>query len=146
MVHDHAIMTMRSLSAALLLSATLLTPAALRADSVRFRFVPTGPQGALVQVPAGPDGALGELRAGLSTTPRPFPRNYRPNRLVTFRHPYTSRNVTLPMMLPDNTPRIEHIRDRIRFGYTSYFIDVRFLPDGGVDVVYNSGFLRTLPQ
>jgi hypothetical protein len=128
------------------LATALLTPVDVRADSVRFRFVPTGPDGALVQVPAGPDGALGELRTGLSATPKPYAGNYAANRMVTFRHPYTSRNVTVPMKLPDNTPKIEHIRDRIRFGYTTYYIDVRFLPDGAVDVVYNSGLLRTLPQ
>lgn len=139
-------MAVRSSRVLLVLAAALLTPGAVRADSVRYRFMPTGPDGALVQVPAGPDGALGELRTGLSAAPKPFAKNYPPNRLVTFRHPYTSRNVTVPMTLPDNTPRIEHIRDRIRFGYTTYYIDVRFLPDGGVDVVYNSGLLRTLPQ
>jgi len=139
-------MTRRALSVGLVVAAALLMAGSARADSVRFRFVPTGPDGQLVQVPAGPNGALGELRTGLRATAKPYAGNYPPNRMVTFRHPYTSRNVIVPMKLPDNTPQIEHIGDRIRFGYTTYWIDVRFLPNGGVDVVYNSGLLRTLPQ
>ena len=139
-------MVVRLFAIALVVAAYLAAPAGVRADSLRFRYLPTGPGGALVQAPAGPDGTLGELRTGLSTAPKPYAGNYSPNRLVTFRHPYTSRNVTVPMKLPDNVPRIEHIRDRVRFTYTTYHIDVRFLPDGAVDVVYNSGLLRTLPQ
>jgi hypothetical protein len=139
-------MVIRGLWLALFVTALLAVPMDARADSVRFRFAPTGPGGTLVQVPAGPNGAPGDLRTGLGTTPKPYAGNYQPNRLVTFRHPYTSRNVTVPMKLPDNTPRAEHIRDRIRLMYSTYYIDVRFLPDGAVDVVYNSGLLRTLPQ
>ena len=101
--------------------------------------------GTVTQIATGPDGALGELRTGLGNTPKPYTSNYQPNRLVTFRHPYTSRNVTVPMKLPDSTPRIEHISDRVRFNYGSYSVEARFLPDGAVDVVYNSGFLRSLP-
>jgi hypothetical protein len=120
-------------------------PATARADWVRFRFVPANAEGSMAQVAAGPDGALGELRSGLGGTPKPYAGNFLPNRLVTFRHPYTSRNVNVPMKLPENTPRTERIGDRIRFNYGSYYVEARFLPDGGVDVVYNSGFLRTLP-
>lgn len=126
-------------------AALLFVPAAARADSVRFHFVPANTDGALTQVAAGPDGALGELRRGVSGTPQPFAGNYQANRLVTFRHPYTSRNVIVPMKLPESTPRIEHISDRVRFNYGSYYVEARFLPDGSVDVVYNSGLLRRLP-
>jgi hypothetical protein len=121
----------------------LFLPAIGRADSVRFRFAPA--DGGLTQVPAGPDGTLGELRNGLQTTAKPYVGNFTPNRMVTFLHPYTNRNVVVPMKLPDGTPRIEHIAERIRFNYGSYYIEARFLPEGGVDVVYNSGYLRALP-
>jgi hypothetical protein len=118
---------------------------AVRADSVRFRFMPGDPSGAMTQVPAGPDGALGDLRTGFRGTPKPFAASYQANRLVTFRHPYTSRNVIVPLKLPDSTPRVEHIGDRIRLNYGTYYVEARFLTDGGVDVVYNSGLLRSLP-
>jgi hypothetical protein len=126
------------------LLATSLLSAIARADSVRFRFVPATADGALVQVPAGPGGAIGELRTGVGTTAKPYTENFQPNRLVTFRHPYTSRNVQVPLKLPDGTPRVEHISDRIRLNYGSYYVEARFLPEGGVDAVYNSGFLRSL--
>jgi hypothetical protein len=126
-------------------AALTLVPTAGWADSLRFRFVPANTEGALTQVAAGPDGALGELRSGLRATPKPYAGNYQANRMVTFRHPYTSRNVIVPMKLPDSAPRIEHIADRIRLNYGSYYVEARFLPEGGVDVVYNSGYLRTLP-
>ncbi len=96
-------------------------------------------------MPAGPDGALGELRTGFRGTAKPYAANFQPNRMVTFRHPYTSRNVVVPMKLPDSTPRVEHISDRIRLNYGSYYVEARFLPEGGVDVIYNSGLLRSLP-
>jgi hypothetical protein len=116
-----------------------------RADSVRFRFVPPPADGPMAQMAIGPDGSLGELRTGLRGTPKPFAGNFQPNRLVTFRHPYTSRDAIVPMKLPENTPRTERIGDRIRFNYGSYYVEARFLPDGAVDVIYNSGLLRTLP-
>jgi hypothetical protein len=130
---------------ALGLAAMLLLPAAASADSVRFRFVPANADGGVTQVAAGPDGAIGELRNGFRGTAKPYAGNFQPNRMVTFLHPYTNRNVLVPMKLPDGTPRIEHIAERIRFNYGTYYVEARFLPDGGVDVVYNSGLLRALP-
>jgi hypothetical protein len=138
-------MAMRSIALGVAFVVALVAPAGARGDSLRFRFMPASGDGQLAQVPVGPDGSLGELRTGLRATPRPFTGNYKPNRLVTFRHPYTSRNVIVPMKLPEDTPRVEHISDRIRFNYGTYFVEARFLPDGGVDVLYNSGYLRTLP-
>ena len=114
------------------------------ADSVRFRFAPVGAEGTMTQVAVGPDGAIGELRTGVGAV-KAYPGAFRTNRMVAFRHPYTSQNVTVPMKLPENTPQVEHISDRIRFNYGSYYVEARFLPDGAVDVIYNSGFLRPLP-
>jgi hypothetical protein len=115
------------------------------AELVRFRFAPAGGDNAMKQVPIGPEGAMGELRAVLGGTPRPYNGIFPPNRLVTFRHPYTSKNVTIPMKLPDSTPQVERIGDRLRLNYGTYYVEARFLPNGGADVVYNSGFLRKLP-
>jgi hypothetical protein len=62
--------------------------------------------------------------------------------MVTFCHPYTHSNVAVPLALPEGTPNILHGPDRITFNYGSYAVRVRFLADGSVDVVYDSGFLR----
>jgi hypothetical protein len=123
----------------------LASSAVASADSVRFHFVPAAEQGGMAQVATGPGGAPGELRTGLSGTPKPFPYAFKANRMVTFRHPYTSKNVTLPLKLPDSTPRVEHIGDRVRFNYGSYYVESRFRPDGSADVIYSSGLLRPLP-
>jgi hypothetical protein len=120
-------------------------PSIATAELVRFRYVPADGANGMKQIPIGPDGSMGELRAVVGGTPRPYHGTFPPNRMVTFRHPYTSKNVTLPMKLPDSTPQVEHIGDRIRFNYGNYFVETRFLPEGGADVVYNSGFLRKLP-
>jgi hypothetical protein len=48
------------------------------------------------------------------------------------------------LALPDGTPVIEHVRQRIVYNYGSYTVEVRFLPEGAVDVIYNSGLLRRI--
>jgi hypothetical protein len=123
----------------------VVCPAVAVADSVRFRFAPAGENATMVQVPIGPGGTIGELYTGVSATPKPFNRSLRTNQVVTFRHPYSGRDVSIPLLLPENTPRVEHIGDRVRLNYGSYYVEARFTPDGGVDVVYNSGVLRPLP-
>jgi hypothetical protein len=134
-----------ALAAGAALWCSLALAPAVRAEQVRFRFVPgADPNGNLVQVPNGPNGALGERIRGLGLNPEPYPYAVRANQLVTFRHPYTSCNVTVPMRLPEDTPRMEHRSDRVMFNYGSYVVEARFLPDGSVEVVYNSGFLRPL--
>ncbi len=115
-------------------------------DTLRLRFAPAPPDGRLLSVAIGPGGTVGELTTGVGGTPKPFPGPWTANRLVTFRHPYSGKDVVVPMKLPDNTPRVEHIGDRVRLNYGSYYVEARFLPDGAVDVVYNSGFLRPLPR
>ena len=123
---------------------TMGLPSIALAEMVRFRYAPAG-DNSMKQIPIGPNGAMGELRPVVGGTPGPYNGTFPPNRMVTFRHPYTSKNVTIPMKLPDSTPQLEHIGDRIRFNYGNYYVETRFLPDGGADVVYNSGFLRKLP-
>jgi hypothetical protein len=119
-------------------------PASVFAELVRFRYVPADACGTMAQVPAGPNGALGEQLTGFGMRPQPFTRNFRPNQMVTFRHPYNGRNVTLPLTLPQGTPRLEHAGDRIIYNYGTYVVEARFSRDGSVDIVYNSGFLRPL--
>ena len=122
----------------------LVQPASARAEQARFRFVPVDACGHMAQVPAGPNGAMGEQLTGLGLRPQPFNQVFRPNQMVTFRHPFNGRNVTVPLTLPAGTPRMEIRTDRIVYNYGSYVVEARFFPDGSVETVYNSGFMRVL--
>jgi hypothetical protein len=64
--------------------------------------------------------------------------------MVTFRHPCTGLTVVAPLALPDSTPRMEYRTNRVIYNYGSYTVEVHFLPDGRVDVIYNSGLFREL--
>jgi hypothetical protein len=120
------------------------TPAFAGAEQVRYHFVPSDPCGTLTQVPAGPDRTIGELKRAFGAVPLPYPFAVTPNHMVTFRHPFTGRNVTVPLRLPDGPPRMEQRADRIVYTHGDYIVEVRFFAGGSVDVVYNSGFLRPL--
>jgi hypothetical protein len=63
---------------------------------------------------------------------------------VPFKHIYTGQEVRVPLALPDSTPVIEHVRQRIVYNYGSYSVTVRFLPDGGVEVIYSTGLMRAI--
>ena len=83
---------------------------------------------------------MGELKLGLGLRILPYPYVVKPNQMVTFRHPYTARNVTVPLRLPRGTPRMEHRSDRIIYNYGDYTVRARnSCPTGSVDVLYNSG-------
>jgi hypothetical protein len=132
---------LRCFGCVLLLGAA---PSWAAAEQMRYHFVPADACGKMTQVPAGPEGTLGELKRGLGIVPLPYSYAVRPNQMVTFRHPLSGRNVTVPLRLPEGPPRLEHRADRIVYNYGDYTVDARFLPDGSVDVVYNSGLLRPL--
>jgi len=132
----------RWLAVLLLLGAA---PAWAAAEQVRYRFVPANACGTMNQVPIGPEGTMGELRRAYGFRALPYPYVVRPTQMVTFRHPYTGCNVTVPMRLPSDTPRMEHQTDRIIYNYNDYTVEARFQQDGSVDVIYNSGLLRPLP-
>jgi hypothetical protein len=91
-----------------------------------------------------PAAASGERVVGSGrgcTQHYPYPTATCP---LVFTHPCTGEQVRVPVALPAGTPRIEHVWHRIVFNYGSYTLEVRFLPDGSVDVIYNSGLLRAL--
>lgn len=119
-------------------------PSFAAAEQVRYHFVPVDACGTTTQRPIGPEGAMGELKLGLGLRIQPYPYVIKPNQMVTFRHPYTARNVTVPLRLPAGTPRMEHGTDRITYNFGDYTVQARFLPDGSVDVIYNSGLARPL--
>ena len=119
-------------------------PSMAGAEQVRYHFVPADGCGAMTPVPAGPEGTIGELKRGLGVVPFPYPYAVRPTHMVTFRHAFSGKNVTVPLRLGAGPPRMEHRSDRIIYNYGDYTVEARFLPDGSVDVTYNSGLLRPL--
>jgi hypothetical protein len=111
------------------------------AEQLRFHYVPVDAAGNTTLQPNG--GGVGE-RVNVVGTGRPDNSQPRPTHLVTFRHPWTGRNVTVPMTFPEGTPRLEYRAAAVIFNYGSYTVEVHFYRDGSVDVVYNSGLLRRL--
>jgi hypothetical protein len=120
--------------------ALLLFPAAGSAVAARARFhYAPDAQGNLCLQGATQSSALYGL-AQPAECPPP-----RPTHFLTFRHPCSGCLVTVPICFPlDSTPRIEYRYRRVIYNYGSYTIEVLFLADGSVDVVYNSGLLRAL--
>lgn len=99
-----------------------------------FHFVPLNGSGA-VQL-AGP----AEKITICGRTPYDCPPP--PTCTVTFCHAYTKAQLAIPLALPDAIPQMMHRRDRIIYNYGSFTVTVHFLPDGSVDVIYNSGLFR----
>lgn len=131
----------RALAVVLVLGAA---PSWAGAEQVRYHFAPADACGKTTQTPIGPNGSMGELKLGLGLRVLPYPYVVKPTQMVTFRHPYTGRNVTVPLRLPPSTARMEHRSDRIIYNFGDYTVEARFLPDGSVDVIYNSGLARPL--
>ncbi len=116
------------------------------AEVVRFHYLPGTTCGySSTSLKVGPGGATGEYKAFLlSPATQPYYCQLKPTHMVTFYHPFTNQNVTVPLALPLGTPRMETLSDTIVYTYTQYTIRVQFLRDGSVDVVYNSGIFRPL--
>ncbi len=114
------------------------------AARVRFHYAPTDACGTVALKPSGPGGCAGESVSWFGMVREPCALQLRPTVVATLRNPYTGALVRVPLALPEGTPRIEHVRDRVVYNYGSYAVEVQFYPDGSVDVIYNSGFLRGL--
>lgn len=119
------------LSALLLLSTTGIAEAARG----RYHYVPGETSGTM----APTAGERRSVRGVCTDANPPCPTCFK-----CFRHPCTGQNIIVPLALPDDTPVIYHRRLRISFNYGSYAVDVLFLGDGSVDVLYNSGLFRAL--
>jgi hypothetical protein len=123
----------------LLLVAVLLLGTATRAEAARLRFhyVATGKApGPIVfdRVDAAEKiSFFGVVREPYSGPPP------KPTCQPSFRHPRTGETVLVPLALPDSTPRMEHRGNRVIYNYGSDTVEVVFLDDGTVDVVYNCG-------
>jgi hypothetical protein len=138
----------RWLVVGLLVLPLLLTPSApTGAAELRYHYVPVDAAGntqlAPVKQPGGA-GSPGERVRVLGLVKEPANTQPRPTHLVTFRHPYTGRNITVPLALPPDTPRMEYSRRKIVYNYGSNTVEAHFNPDGTVDVVYSSGLLRRI--
>ncbi|MBX9679161.1 MAG: hypothetical protein K2X38_10395 [Gemmataceae bacterium] len=127
------------------LVACALMPALSRAEQVRFRYVPADANGAMRAQPIGPGGSLAENLRGLSYAAYPFNKVYRPTHMVTFLHPSSGRNAVIPLTMPESEPTVQRRGSAIAYNYGIYEIELLFLPNGAVDVIYNSGYLRPLP-
>jgi hypothetical protein len=110
---------------------------------LRFHYVPVDACGNATLQPSGL-GGVGEKVQWLGFVRKPSNNQPRPTHLVTFRHPYTGRLITVPLALPEGTPRMEYRSNRVVYNYGSYTVEAHFHSDGSVDVIYNSGLLRDL--
>ncbi|MBV9122481.1 MAG: hypothetical protein JO112_03835 [Planctomycetes bacterium] len=134
----------RGIWAAAALSVWLLAGARASAASVRYHYAASDSCGHLRLMSDGPGGAPRERLTWFGLVREADPGPPRPNQLVTFRHPFTGRPVIVPLHLPEGTPRMEYRTTRVIYDYGSYAVEVQFLSDGSVDVIYNSGLLRAL--
>jgi hypothetical protein len=116
----------------------LLAAAPAAAAKVRYHYAPTDGCGTLA--PLGGGERL-TWTGGWEPYPCPPPR---PTCLLTYRHPCTGQAVTVPLALPEGTPTIQYKLRQVVYNYGSYAVEVHFLPDGSVAVVYNSGLFRAL--
>lgn len=105
-------------------------------------YAPVDGTGVAVPRPSGPCGGVGEVRSAFGRVTACITGPPRPTHWAVFRHPCTGRAVVVPLRLPESTPRMEYRRDRAVYNYGSDTVEVVFLADGGVDVVYNGGLLR----
>jgi hypothetical protein len=122
----------------------LLAAGSTQAARVRFHYVPIDPCGTLQLQPGGPSGATAERLAWLGgwepyNCPPP-----RPTCVNTYRHPCTGQTVAVPLAMPEGAPTIEYRARTVVYNFGSYTVEVHFLPNGGVDVIYNSGLFRAL--
>jgi hypothetical protein len=117
-------------------AALLLSAAPAGAARIRYHLVADPAACGCLKAPAA-----GERRTLTGWQPYNCPPP-RTTRLVNFRHPCTNQTVTVPLALPDSTPRMEYVGDRVVYNYGDYTVEVRFLPDGSADVFYDSGLLR----
>jgi hypothetical protein len=125
----------------------LLPAGAASAAQVRFHFAPSDLCGTTTLKPNGPCATPGTRIAWFGLYRTGYGCQPRATHIVTFRHPYTGCNVSVPLAFPEGTPRIEYRPARIIYNYGSYAVEAHFFPDGSVDTVYNSGpFVWLVPN
>src|SRR5262249_8778595 len=112
------------------------------AARVRFHYVPAANGAPMTLAPIAPN-APGERMSvfGRSAYYSPPPRA---TCVVSFRHPCSGCTVAVPLALLTDTPTIEHRAARVIYNYGSYTVEIVFIADGSVDVIYNNGLLRDI--
>jgi hypothetical protein len=131
----------------LAIAATLYTSIPGQAAQLRYHYVPVDAAGNTRLAPvvqSGGGGSPGERVRFLGLIREPATTQPRPTHLVTFRHSFTGHNITVPLTLRPDTPRMAVNRESVTYNYGSETVEVQFLKDGSVDVVYSSGLLRRI--
>ncbi len=126
-------------------AVTLGTCAPGQAEQLRYHYVPVDAAGNTKIAPvvqAGGGASPGERVRFLGLIHEPAVAQPRPTHLVTFKHSFTGRNITVPLTLRAENPRMTITREVVTYNYGSEKVEVQFLKDGSVDVVYSSGLLR----
>jgi hypothetical protein len=124
------------------LAVLLFACGSASAARARFHYVPSPGGGPMTLAPFAP-GAPGERLSAFGNEPYRCP----PPRVTwigCYRHTFSGCTVQVPLGLPPDTPTIQHRANRIIFNYGSYTVDVVFLEDGSVDVVYSNGLFRDI--
>jgi hypothetical protein len=122
-----------------------LFPAEAAAGRTRFHFAPIDASGITTLKPDPATGAPGERISRFGTVVEPVAAPPRPTVQMIFRHPLTGQNVTVPLRLPPDTPRMEYRYNRVIYNYGSETVEVHFLDNGTVDVIYTTGLFRAAP-
>jgi hypothetical protein len=122
-----------------------LCPGKAAAGRTRFHFAPIDASGITSLKPNPATGAPGERISSFGAVVEPVAAAPRPTVQIIFRHPLTGQNVTVPLRLPPDTPRMEYRYSRVIYNYGTETVEVHFLPDGSVDVIYTSGLFRAPP-
>lgn len=131
-----------ALAAFFALIALLLAASPAAAARVRFHYVSSPAGGPMVLAPVAPN-ASGERISTFGREPYACPPP-KATWVASLRHSFTGCTVQVPLGLPFDTPTIEHRTNRVVYNYGSYSVEVIFLADGSVDVIYNSGLFRDI--
>src|SRR5262245_37309726 len=99
------------------------------AAQVRFHYAPSDLCGNPALKPGG-GGSTVERVAWFGAYWAAYNCQPRATHVVTFFHPFTQQNVSVPLSFPEGTPRIEYRGNRIIYNYGSYTVEAHFFPDG----------------
>jgi hypothetical protein len=122
-----------------------LCPGEAAAGRTRYHYAPIDASGITTLKPDPATGAAGERVSRFGTVVEPVQGAPRATCVIIFRHPLTGQNVAVPLRLPPDTPRMEYRSNRVIYNYGSETVEVHFLDDGTVDVIYTSGLFRAAP-
>ncbi len=119
----------------------LVVTGTARAERVRYHYVPAADNGVMTLAPSafGTPGARLTLRGSCADNRQPPCATC----IKTFRHPCTGQLVNVPLNLP-GCPSVYNKTNAVLYDYSDNFVEVRFLPDGSVDVIYSAGLFRRI--